>query len=67
MMIKWCKVLRMTVADPEFMTVAEVAVLLRVAKMTVYRMVHDGELESVRIGRRTIRIRGASVRKLLGQ
>ncbi len=34
-----------------FMTVAEVAATMRVSKMTVYRMVHSGELAAVRVGR----------------
>ena len=34
-----------------FMTVAEVASALRVSKMTVYRLVHSGELPAVRVGR----------------
>ena len=33
------------------MTVSETAARLRVSKMTVYRMVHSGELPAVRIGR----------------
>lgn len=33
------------------MTVAEVAEAMRVSKMTVYRLVHSGEMGSVRIGR----------------
>ncbi len=32
-------------------TVAEVAAVMRVSKMTVYRLVHSGELASVRVGR----------------
>jgi len=35
---------------PQFMTVAEVAELARVSRMTVYRMVHSGELPAVRVG-----------------
>jgi excisionase family DNA binding protein len=35
----------------QFMTVAEVATALRVSKMTVYRLVHAGELEAIRVGR----------------
>lgn len=35
----------------EFLTVAEVAAQMRVSKMTVYRLVHSGELEAVRVGR----------------
>ena len=33
------------------MTVAEVAAVMRVSKMTVYRLVHSGELPAVRVGR----------------
>lgn len=33
------------------MTVAEVAEIMRVSKMTVYRLVHSGELPAVRVGR----------------
>lgn len=35
----------------KFYTVAEVAELMRVSKMTVYRMVNSGELPAVRFGR----------------
>jgi excisionase family DNA binding protein len=35
----------------QFLTVAEVATLMRVSKMTVYRLVHSGELPAVRVGR----------------
>ena len=34
-----------------FLTVAEVAALMRVSRMTVYRLVHSGELASIRVGR----------------
>lgn len=34
-----------------FLTVAEVAEIMRVSKMTVYRLVHSGELPAVRVGR----------------
>jgi excisionase family DNA binding protein len=34
-----------------FLTVAEVASMMRVSKMTVYRLVHAGELSAVRVGR----------------
>ena len=40
-----------TLAEVRFLTVAEVAALMRVSKMTVYRMVHGGELPAVRVGR----------------
>ena len=35
----------------QFLTVAEVAAMMRVSKMTVYRLVHAGELSAVRVGR----------------
>ncbi|MFT4211881.1 MAG: helix-turn-helix domain-containing protein [Microbacterium sp.] len=38
-------------ADTRFLTVAEVAEIMRVSKMTVYRLVHAGELPAVRFGR----------------
>ena len=38
-------------AQVRFLTVAEVAALMRVSKMTVYRLVHSGELTAVRVGR----------------
>lgn len=37
--------------EVRFLTVAEVAALMRVSKMTVYRLVHAGELAAVRVGR----------------
>lgn len=44
-----------------YYTVAEVATKLRVCRMTVYRMVKDGELESNWVSRRSIRILASSV------
>lgn len=38
-------------SDVRFLTVAEVAELMRVSKMTVYRMVHAGQLPAVKFGR----------------
>lgn len=37
--------------DPKFLTVAEVAAVMRVSKMTVYRLVHAGVLQAVQVGR----------------
>lgn len=34
-----------------YLTVAEVADVMRVSRMTVYRLVHGGELPAVRVGR----------------
>lgn len=38
-------------AQVQFLTVAEVASLMRVSKMTVYRLVHSGELPALRVGK----------------
>lgn len=37
--------------EVRFLTVAEVAALMRVSKMTVYRLVHNADLPAVQIGR----------------
>jgi excisionase family DNA binding protein len=37
--------------EVRFLTVAEVAALMRVSKMTVYRLVQGGDLTAVRVGR----------------
>lgn len=48
-----------------FLTVAEVADLMRVSKMTVYRLVHSGELPAVRVGR-SFRVHEQAVEEYLG-
>lgn len=40
-----------SLSSVRFLTVAEVAAMMRVSKMTVYRLVHDGRLPAVRVGR----------------
>jgi len=50
--------------DVSFLTVAEVAGVMRVSKMTVYRMVHSGELPAVRVGR-SFRVPAKAVREHL--
>ena len=39
------------ISEVKFLTIAEVASVMRVSKMTVYRLVHNGELPAVRVGR----------------
>jgi len=39
------------ISSVQFLTVAEVAKLMRVSKMTVYRLVHAGDLPAVRVGK----------------
>lgn len=52
--------------DVRFCTVAEVAALMRVSKMTVYRLVHSGELPAVRVGR-SFRVPESAVHDYLAQ
>lgn len=40
-----------SVSEVKFLTVAEVAASMRVSKMTVYRLVHAGDLPAARVGR----------------
>lgn len=42
---------------PTFLTVADVAEVLYVSKMTVYRMIENGTLPALKINQRTFRIR----------
>ncbi|MBW3536330.1 MAG: helix-turn-helix domain-containing protein [Actinobacteria bacterium] len=47
-----------------FLTVAEVADLVRVSNMTVYRLIQQGELPAIRVGR-SYRIKSEDVDRLL--
>lgn len=51
-------------ADAQYMTVNEVAEMMRVSRMTVYRMIHGGELPAVRFGR-SYRVPESAVRQVL--
>jgi excisionase family DNA binding protein len=42
---------RSDLSGAQFLTVAEVAARMQVSKMTVYRLVHGGELPAARVGR----------------
>ena len=54
-------------ARENYLTVAEIAARLRVAKMTVYRFAHSGELPgAIRVGR-SIRVPEASVEAYLAE
>jgi excisionase family DNA binding protein len=52
--------------DVKFLTVAEAAAVMRVSKMTVYRLIRSGELEALRIGR-SFRVPEQAVLGYLGQ
>lgn len=47
-----------------FLTVGEVAEMMRVSTMTVYRMVHSGDLPAVRFGR-SFRIPESAVSQII--
>jgi excisionase family DNA binding protein len=49
-----------------FLTVQEVADLMRVSSMTVYRMVHSGEIPAIRFGR-SFRIPQSAVANIMGR
>ena len=53
-------------ARARFLTVAEVAALLRVSNMTVYRLIRAGELVATRVGR-SYRIWEGDVRDYLAR
>ncbi|MFT4028289.1 MAG: helix-turn-helix domain-containing protein [Protaetiibacter sp.] len=52
-------------SDVRFLTVQEVADMMRVSSMTVYRLVHSGELPAVRFGR-SYRIPESAVAGVVG-
>jgi excisionase family DNA binding protein len=58
----------MSLASPfphdRLLTVGEVATVLRVSKITVYRLVHTQELPAMRIGR-SVRVPAAALRSYL--
>lgn len=51
------------VLEQKFLTVAEVAKLVRTSKMTIYRLCNSGELELIKVGR-SFRIPEAAAAKL---
>jgi excisionase family DNA binding protein len=53
-------------SDVRFLTVAEVAAIMRVSKMTVYRLVHAGELPAVRVSK-SLRVPEQAVHDYLRQ
>lgn len=55
---------REALGDVRMVSVAEVAKAAYLSKMTVYRMIHSGELPAVRIGR-SYRVREADALALL--
>ncbi|HEY1969745.1 MAG TPA: helix-turn-helix domain-containing protein [Pseudonocardia sp.] len=50
--------------DEPLLTITEVAAALRVSKMTIYRLVHAGELPAIRIGK-SFRVQESALRDYL--
>jgi excisionase family DNA binding protein len=50
--------------ESRLLTIAEVAAMMRVSKMTVYRLVHGGDLPALRVGR-SFRVREEDVDEYL--
>ncbi|MBH0099370.1 helix-turn-helix domain-containing protein [Salinibacterium sp. NSLL150] len=50
--------------DPDWITIVEAAELLRCSTKTIRRMIYDGDIYAVRIGKRMIRIRASSLREI---
>lgn len=46
------------------MTVSEVADMMRVSKMTVYRLIHSGEMPAIRVGK-SFRVPESAVGQLI--
>jgi excisionase family DNA binding protein len=53
-------------AQAHFLTVGEVAAVLRVSNMTVYRLINAGEIPAVRVGR-SFRLREADLDQYLAE
>lgn len=54
------------ITDVKLLTATEVAAALRVSKITVYRLIHEGELNAVRVGN-GFRIPVGAVHEFLGR
>ena len=57
---------RMPTTDDRFLTVREVATLMRVSTMTVYRLIKSGDLAATRVGR-SYRLRETEIDAYLGR
>ncbi|WP_102509487.1 helix-turn-helix domain-containing protein [Sanguibacter massiliensis] len=53
-------------ARPAFLTVGEVADAMRVSRMTVYRLVHAGEMPAIRVGK-SFRVPASALEQYLAE
>lgn len=56
----------MALDDVKYVTVEEIAAAARVAKMSVYRAIHAGDLPAVRLGPKVFRVTEHDARVWLG-
>lgn len=54
------------IQPPTMLTVAEAAAILRVSKMTVYRMIHRNDIPAQKVGQRSFRVREDVVLDYIG-
>ncbi len=52
------------IQEKQFLTVPEVAKLLRLSKATIYRLIKEGDLKAVSFSERTTRIKRSEIDKL---
>ncbi len=52
------------IKEKEFLTVSEVAKLLRLSKATIYRLIKDGNIKAISFSQRSTRIKRSEIDKL---
>ncbi len=53
-----------TIQGKDFLTISEVAILLRLSKPTIYRLIKDGNLKAAKFSQRSTRIRRSDIDNL---
>src|SRR5688572_24682664 len=53
--------------EPTYLTISEVAALLGVSRVSIWRWIRDGRLPASRLGRRTIRIKRKALERALAE
>ena len=53
-----------TIQEKDFLTVSEVATLLRISKPTIYRLIKEGNLKAVKFSERSTRIKRSDIDNL---
>lgn len=53
-----------TIQEKDFLTISEVATLLRLSKPTIYRLIKEGNLKAVKFSQRSTRIKRSDIDNL---